>query len=830
MADIYLSYAQEDRPTARMLARALEGFGWSVWSDQDILPGQEWHNAVEKELSASRCVIVLWSSASIKSRFVRDEAEFARQRKSLLPVLIERVQIPIGFRDYLHAELIDWRGDSNAPGFDVLLRGLANQLGLRGTTDERVGAHGSRRLTRSTPKPSLLGERRALNEGKLILVGFGGVGKTTLVNRLVLGRPFNKDEAKTDGIQISDWRMSQVDGKSTAADGGKRATGLKGLLKRARQAEAPPPDPDAICMHVWDFGGQEIMHATHQFFLTTRALYLLVLSGRQGREDADAEYWLDMIATFGAESPVIVVLNKIRQLPFDINRRALQAKHPSVAAFVETDCEDDTGLDALADAVRLEIDRMPHVRDTFPAKWFAVKDRLTNMPEDFVSFDEFRRICEDAGEPDAESQDSLAAFLHTLGVALNYREDPRLRDLHVLKPKWVTEGIYAILNDKALALGRGEITLAQLSKVLDPKRYPRHRHPYLFDLMRKFELCIRFPEDEERFLVPELLDKQEPASTGWASSDALGFEYHYATIVPQGLLPRFIVRTSALSVNHARWRSGVVLEFKENVAVVKADPLARVVRIQVRGPMAGRRTLLAVIRSDFEHIHRSYGIQPKEMTPIEGRPGALVSYDKLLVLERRGVETLQEVYGDEILQLNVKALLDGVDLEGVRPVRTDPDRRQGAVEAFISFSHKDEALRAELDTHLKLLRRLAILDTWSDRCITAGDDWKGQIHDAMERANLILFLVSADFIASDYCWDVEMKRALARAEDGAAVIVPIIVRTCLWKEAPFARFQALPENGKAVTAGTARSAKDRAWTNVAEGIADKAKQLQQRTT
>ena len=215
------------------------------------------------------------------------------------------------------------------------------------------------------------------------------------MNRLVLDRAFNKDEAKTDGIQISDWRMPQI-GKQWAASTarGERATGFKGLLKRLRKAQAVSADPDAICMHVWDFGGQEIMHATHQFFLTTRALYLLVLSGRQGREDTDAEYWLDMIATFGAGSPVIVVLNKIKQLPFDVNRRALQGRYPNVCEFVETDCEDDTGLDTLADIVRREIDRMPHLRDTFPANWFMVKDQLTNMPEDFVSFDEFRKMCE----------------------------------------------------------------------------------------------------------------------------------------------------------------------------------------------------------------------------------------------------------------------------------------------------------------------------------------------------------------------------------------------------------------------------------------------------
>ena len=829
MPDIFISHAGSDRLAAMRLHRVLTEFGWSVWSAFDIVAGERWDHAIERAITSSRCVIVLWSSGSVDSASVRDEARFALDRKNLVPVVIEPVEIPFAFGRLHQVDLIGWDGNPNAKGFQVLLRVLADLMGLSQTVMPLEPREAG--TVRMTPLNELiLGERRALNEGKLILVGFGGVGKTTLVNRMVLGRPFNKDEAKTDGIQISDWRIPQVDGKWVPSpEGNKQQTGRWRRLGRTRKAELSPPTPGDLCLHVWDFGGQEIMHATHQFFLTTRALYLLVLSGRQGREDSDAEYWLGMIETFGADSPVIVVLNKIKQFPFDINRRALQFKHPNVRAFVETDCEDDTGLAALADAVRHEIGHMPHLRDTFPANWFAVKDQLTNMQNDFVSFDEFRRICESAGEHDPQSQETLASFLHMLGVALNFRDDPRLRDLHVLKPKWVTEGIYAILNNKEIALGRGELTLGQLSKVLDPKRYPEHRHPFLFELMRKFELCIRFPDDEQRFLVPELLDKQEPASVEWAASDALAFEYHYSTVVPEGLLPRFIVRTSALSTNQFRWRSGVVLEFKENVAVVKADALARVVRIQVRGPKAGRRTLLAVIRSDFEHIHRSYGIQPREMAPIESHPGALISYDRLLVLEKGGVEAVQEVYGDEILQLNVKALLDGVDLEGVRPARTGPDRRQVPVEAFISFSHKDEALRAELDTHLKLLRRLAILETWSDRCLTAGDDWKGQIHDAIERANLILLLISAEFIASDYCWDVEMKRALARADDGGAVIVPIIVRTCLWKQSPFARFQALPENGKAVTAGTTRSAKDKAWTNVAEGIAEKVKMLQART-
>jgi internalin A len=134
---------------------------------------------------------------------------------------------------------------------------------------------------------------------------------------------------------------------------------------------------------------------------------------------------------------------------------------------------------------------------------------------------------------------------------------------------------------------------------------------------------------------------------------------------------------------------------------------------------------------------------------------------------------------------------------------------------FYSYSHKDENLRNELDTHLKLLRRQGLIETWHDRKIEAGDEWKRKIDENLERADIILLLVSADFIASDYCWDKEMMRALQRHENGEAQVIPVIVRDVNWKRAPFAKLQALPKDGLAVTKWPD---KDSAWRNVSEGI------------
>lgn len=117
---------------------------------------------------------------------------------------------------------------------------------------------------------------------------------------------------------------------------------------------------------------------------------------------------------------------------------------------------------------------------------------------------------------------------------------------------------------------------------------------------------------------------------------------------------------------------------------------------------------------------------------------------------------------------------------------------------FISYSHKDEALRAELDTHLALLRREGAIDVWSDHRIAAGSELDASISDALESADIILLLLSADFIASDYCFGIEMKRALERHDLREAVVVPVLLRPCDFQTAPFGRLKAIPTDARAV--------------------------------
>jgi hypothetical protein len=138
-----------------------------------------------------------------------------------------------------------------------------------------------------------------------------------------------------------------------------------------------------------------------------------------------------------------------------------------------------------------------------------------------------------------------------------------------------------------------------------------------------------------------------------------------------------------------------------------------------------------------------------------------------------------------------------------------------SVELFYSYAHEDESFRDEIEKHLSILKRNGLIVAWHDRRIGAGDEWRDQIDAHARSADIILLLISPDFLASDYCYNIEMKLALERHAAGAAVVVPIILRPVDWSDAPFAELQALPRDAKAVTTWTNR---DEAFATIAQGI------------
>jgi hypothetical protein len=138
MADIFLSYTEHDRDTVRRLADTLQAVGWTVWWDRRIPAGQTWRDVLERELQSMHCLVVLWSSRSVKSDWVCEEAAEARQRDRLVPVLIERVRPPAGFREVQAADLVDWDGSRDFPGLQQLIGDIEQMIGKPGVAPQEA--------------------------------------------------------------------------------------------------------------------------------------------------------------------------------------------------------------------------------------------------------------------------------------------------------------------------------------------------------------------------------------------------------------------------------------------------------------------------------------------------------------------------------------------------------------------------------------------------------------------------------------------------------------------------------------------------------------------
>ena len=134
---------------------------------------------------------------------------------------------------------------------------------------------------------------------------------------------------------------------------------------------------------------------------------------------------------------------------------------------------------------------------------------------------------------------------------------------------------------------------------------------------------------------------------------------------------------------------------------------------------------------------------------------------------------------------------------------------------FISYSHRDDRYREQLETHLSSLRRQGVIADWHDRKIMPGEEWRDAIDQNLDAADCVLLLVTPDFLASDYCYSIEMQRALAKHKEGRVLVIPVIVRPADWQHPPLNDLEALPKDAKPVVEWPRR---DRAWLNVAEGI------------
>ncbi|HEY6231409.1 MAG TPA: COR domain-containing protein [Pyrinomonadaceae bacterium] len=606
---------------------------------------------------------------------------------------------------------------------------------------------------------------KPLNEVKLLLVGHGRVGKTSL-SKALRGVPHDDKEPETPGIERYPLPL---------------------LAKRS-----------SITAHIWDFGGQEFLHQTHQFFFSERSIYVVVLTGRQGHPMQEAEYWLRLIRTYGVGSPVVIALNQIKAHPFTIDEHFLRETYPEVKAVVMTDCRPRVGIEQLRTLLGKLAAEMPSVRERIDPAWARVRGRLENMPESFVTFARYREICVEEGVQKPETQETLATILDCLGIALNYRGDPRLRDTSVLKPRWLVDGIYTILRWLHKHNTNGELRLNDFPKALSNKKtYPPAMHRFLLALMEKFELCFPLESDEGIYLVPGLLDANQPLELKkFMGRDARRIQFRYEDVRPPGLLPRFIVRSHTLSEGQPRWLRGAVLIRNQARALVRADHEGRVTDVFALGEVSDRVWLTEFILSEMRVLNDKLPV--RTFVESEGQQGAWTELELLREAARNEEATRTERMADGVtVMVDVKQTLRDVE----SPEASMPGNNR--MPLFICYAHANERTVKQLIPNLKVLARRGYIEAWRDTDLVPGEDWDETIKDRLSNAQIILFMVSTDFLASKYITEQERPLAFALMKEKKALVIPILLSPCSWREEDFARLEKLPRKDDVISSFTA---------------------------
>jgi hypothetical protein len=384
-----------------------------------------------------------------------------------------------------------------------------------------------------------------------------------------------------------------------------------------------------MTLHAWDFGGQEIFHDTHRFFLTDRALFVLVWNVRAGHKAGKLEYWLDAIHARAPESPVLLVATHAEDYAPDLNLAALMRRYPQVRGQWVVSNERGTGINEFKQALARVAAELPGMGRPWPGQWLDAMKAIREIPERVVLPSQLDRAM-DSQKLDREEQVTLARALHDLGHILYDRDDPELNVLAILQPQWVAQEIARVMTDPRITERGGLLTRGDRDRIW-ADHDPAVRGQ-LLKLMERFDLSYSILDergagpDQVLSLVVKLLPEAEPDyQSKWEEFRArpgcqeLSMRFEFATSMPAGIPTWFIAREHRFTTG-LHWRRGVLLadQDREHYGLVEAVPDDRTIRLAARGPYP--RNFFSVLLDGLEATLKRYpGLPIRRMIPCPGR-------------------------------------------------------------------------------------------------------------------------------------------------------------------------------------------------------------------
>lgn len=575
---------------------------------------------------------------------------------------------------------------------------------------------------------------KPFREARVVLVGDGMAGKSSVANWLVYRKKADaKKRKQTLGVDILEWKIKNI------------------------------PSKGELVARVWDFGGQELMHETHQkLFLGEEAVYILVVNKGGDDPATKIRYWMKLIRAQAPKARVLVALNHCDDGTCHLSERDLPAEcrenFPEKALF-PTSCTTGKGLAALEKALYIELAALREPWLPWAPEYFEVKEKMSDLKNEglsHVKLDYYAHVCAEAGLKEDGRRTSLLAYLDHAGLLVripNVEDDDRA----LLEPEWLTSGIYQILNHKDLAKARGLLKKEDLGRWLDGKRYSEADRSWLLRVMVAHELAFK---SEETWFVPPLL-QQSPDDDAAAALEGLGqarpalrLICRYPETLPVGVIGRLIAKTHDISPRRLWWRNGIVLE-SESPVTYRASLQARWdelrggqgdISLTVTGSGMGPVKVMAVLRRYLDEIHHSYReLDPELLVPHPDFPEAPpIPLAELEEAERKDLKKYPRHMGKHGFQEIVVADLLGPlaktnppdwgeDLASV--LNTDDTVPPKPPYVFLSYLGEDVEAIMELRAALKA----AGLQVWWDKLhIPNGTEWRPKVKDAVLKANAVV--------------------------------------------------------------------------------------------
>ncbi|MGC4039234.1 MAG: COR domain-containing protein [Flavobacterium sp.] len=549
---------------------------------------------------------------------------------------------------------------------------------------------------------------------KLLFLGDGCVGKSTLLQHLQkLDIPDDiAIDNRTEGVQLDIWQ------------------------------EVLPN----VKVNVWDFGGQEILHSTHRLFLGEKAIYILVWCKENNKicsqhETHNLKYWLDFIADYGKQSIVLLVENIINnefdnieflnhmltELVTNYRRRDIDL----ITTLHRFDCKNNTDeVISFKDVIKNKIISLQNKYPVYnyPQNWFLLQERIENINRDIktITINEYLKI---ASDYDIYNPMTLLQLFHESGV-LSYIPNFST-DTVILQIDWILDGIYKCLQlkDNPLSRTNGKLTDSDLDFIW--QGYTEKEKQLFKEYMIGSNLLSLPIKRDYKYLCPALF-KKKIDKVIWDNGKeyiVIQFNFTFSAIMDQ-LLVRVLNHCQYEEENEEFYKNYIYFfDMDFNEARIEMFEEKKELRIYCEN-----KKMTEIILNEINEIF------PLERLKIFLRKGK----------KEKEFDYKKSVFGKMFDALNI-------------PVK----------KIFISYSHRDIGAMYELSKFLKVLERNGQIEKWTDLKLESGVEVKSEILDKLDAADIVILLISQDFIASDFIFDNELPKAIRKKLNGTGNIVPV---------------------------------------------------------